>query len=193
MQRAGIIVDRQKARACAVAVADWPHQPLAYGLMFERRLCNGAVNRIHSHAALVRIDNRSEVLGRLRSCDGAVGRIHSPSGAVAQSGAVGRRTGAVVRIHNCSGVPAHNYSRCGAVGRIRSHAALVYIHNVRKAVGRIGSHPAQARIHNRNGDLVRIHTGVLVRVRIHSGGVNRSRLPHGIHSHNRVLRARLLD
>jgi len=103
MQRAGIIVDRQKARACAVAVADWPHQPLAYGLMFERGLCNGAVNRIHSHAALVRIDNRSEVLGRLRSCDGAVGRIHSPSGAVAQSGAVGGRTGAVVRIHNCSG------------------------------------------------------------------------------------------
>jgi len=110
MQRAGIIVDRQKARACAVAVADWPHQPLAYGLMFERGLCNGAVNRIHSHAALVRIDNRSEVLGRLRSCDGAVGRIHSPSGAVAQSGAVGRRTGAVVRIHNCSGVPAHIHS-----------------------------------------------------------------------------------
>jgi hypothetical protein len=182
-----IIVDQQKARACAVAAAAQPHHRVADGLPSERGVRNGVLVHIHNHAALVRI----------HSCHGV------PVGLVSHA--------ALVRIHNRSEVLdrirsrnaalVRHHSRSEAVGRSHSHAVLAPLHAVlarlhgrsEAVVGRSHSHAVPARLHNRSEVLGRIRTGVLVRVRIHGWRVNRSRLSHRIHSHNRKLRARLLD
>ena len=70
-----IIVDRQRARAHAVAPEAQPHHRFAHGLSPERAVCNAAPVRMR-HAALARIHSGREVLDRSH-CDAVLAHIHN--------------------------------------------------------------------------------------------------------------------
>ena len=127
-----ITVDRQRARARAVAPEAQPHHRFAHGLSPERAVCNAAPVRMR-HAALARIHSGREVLDRSHG-DAVLAHIHNRDRALA-----------LVHIH----------SRRGALAVVHIHRnvapALVHIHNEPVAL---------VHIHTRNRALVlvRIHS-----------------------------------